>query len=655
MQKLISDLSVALHKQTMYPGGHPLVDEAVGTLLVRLRQTLADRPSLAIGVAPSQLIVSGHPPRITSAVERDLASKLHRRNVGALKFQRGIDRDELAESLGALTREQAWAVGQAWPHVQLVPLAYDQLQLDEDPTPKPEPDLWLGLAQSVLDLEGREPSEVLADPALIALAIKAQQHDPGFDERVIDYVEEFTRTSRHRGSADAVAAERIIGAMIGVLDPETLRRLLGFDGDVNRRREFVTGLMAVVGVETVLALTHAAAQVSDESISPALVKLFAKLAENAGRGTTSSRAASDQALRQQVIGLVEGWTLPEGQLAGPTEYDGLFAGDHTSRAAERAHLCEPSRIVKMSLEIGEISAAAEAAADRMVLEGHVAELLELLDAASEEVASLAALRRRVVSPDTIREVLHHLPVNFDALSALTSALGVGAAPPLLDALAAEEDRTTRHRLLELISGLGAGVGAEVAARVEGGVWYVQRNMLALLNQLPETPAGFNAQPFARTPDSRVRFEAVKLLMRDPATRDRAVCEALSATDERILRLALNAAAERCPAPAVTLLVRMLTEPGLAAGLQPIAARALAQSTSPAAVECLVGLCMAPRRMFRRPGLVPRSPVLIAALGGLATRWSGSTRAAPVLQLAAKHADPEVRAATRTDAAETAGP
>ncbi|MBA2627555.1 MAG: hypothetical protein H0U85_06050, partial [Gemmatimonadales bacterium] len=642
---LITEFSVALHKYTIYPAGHPLVDEAAGSLLARLEAILATRPTLAIGVAPTQLIIGGVATEASSAVARELASKLHRRNVGGLKCTPGIERAELGEALGALAREQgasqpddaAAVTEQSWPHIRIFPLTYEQLHLDDDrPASDATDDLWLGLARSALDAEDRAESAVLNDPVLVARAIAARKGDAAYDETIIDYLGEFTKASRREGGAEAVAGQRFVAAVVASLDQPTLRRLLELGGDGERRREFVARATEVMGVEAVVQLVTAAGEVSGQALSPALLRMFGKLSEYAARGPAALRTQAEHELRSQVTALLDGWQLPAGSVDTAAEYQALAAGRlrRTPLAeAAAAHPCEPERVLHMSLETGVMSPATDRAADQMVAEGRVGELLGILREAPVESAELDGLRERILSVGTVREVTERRPLDLAVLAILTEAIGPPAASPLLDTLAGEDDRTMRRRLLELLAGLGPSIGPEVVARLEAPEWYVQRNMLALLNALPEAPPGFSPEPFMRHEDVRVRQEAFKLMLRDPALRDAAVCDGLRARDDRTLRMALAAAEERCPPAATALLVQLVTEGPLDASLQPLALRALAQSGSPAALNCLVTACLARRRFFRRQRLAAKSPAMIAALSGLAARWRGSPRAAEVLALA----------------------
>ncbi|MDQ2670571.1 MAG: hypothetical protein M3Y31_08075, partial [Gemmatimonadota bacterium] len=171
---------------------------------------------------------------------------------------------------------------------------------------------------------------------------------------------------------------------------------------------------------------------------------------------------------------------------------------------------------------------------------------------------------------------------------------------------------------------------------------VQRNLLRVLGRLPIVPPGFDASPFAAHQDPRVRREAVKLLLTDPARREDALVTALEAPDLPTVRLGLLAAAEDCPDAAVPLILRRLSADGLDGELRALALRAVAPVRIPQVLDTLIAACVVRGPFFIGRRLAPKSPPLLAALVGLATHWQGDARAERALALAARVRDVEVR-------------
>src|SRR3954467_9434270 len=90
------ELSITLNKHAIYPQSHPLLDVAVDGVATRLATLfVGHRDSLSIGVARRQLIIEGVATDPLNPVLKELAQKLHNHHVGAVKFIRGITRDEL--------------------------------------------------------------------------------------------------------------------------------------------------------------------------------------------------------------------------------------------------------------------------------------------------------------------------------------------------------------------------------------------------------------------------------------------------------------------------------------------------------------------------------------------------------------------------------
>ena len=80
------EFSIALHKNGIYPKGHPLLEAAVAGVSRKIGILLNDsRPTLSIGVARKQLIIEGVATDAKHPVLGELASRLHRHSLGAVR------------------------------------------------------------------------------------------------------------------------------------------------------------------------------------------------------------------------------------------------------------------------------------------------------------------------------------------------------------------------------------------------------------------------------------------------------------------------------------------------------------------------------------------------------------------------------------------
>ena len=220
---------------------------------------------------------------------------------------------------------------------------------------------------------------------------------------------------------------------------------------------------------------------------------------------------------------------------------------------------------------------------------------------------------------------------------------------MLDALAKSQSRAVRRRALDLLVQLGPGVAPLAAERFADAPWYVQRNLLVVLDRLTAWPAGFSPPAYAAHADARVRREMIRVLLKRASERDRAICAGLRDADEQVVRTALSAAIEKCPAAAIPLVVARLATRELDPELELLAMRVLATTRTPAALEALMRRSIAGTGWLRRRRLAVKSPQLLVALTALASHWPHEPAAARVLARARKHEDAEIRAAAWREA------
>jgi hypothetical protein len=172
--------------------------------------------------------------------------------------------------------------------------------------------------------------------------------------------------------------------------------------------------------------------------------------------------------------------------------DGLFRGFIASgRLEPAASLAEDLRRLG---EEGRIPAAARAQLDEAMARMATAEsVAAMFDALNRRGAQAAALGRR-----------------------LMDALGKAAARGFLVALAEEQDKSRRRRILDLLVSMGPVIAPPAIELLTDQRWYVVRNMIVLLQKVGEQSALPEVRRCAEHYDLRVRLEAIKwLLAYDP--------------------------------------------------------------------------------------------------------------------------------------------
>src|SRR5438105_11845635 len=405
-----------------------------------------------------------------------------------MTFRRGVEAVEVAAVLKALAvdaerRGQPLGLGppeglRAWAHVQLHPLTYERLELVDDGAAASErgaraAQLWVGLARAALTAHAGNDRPTPTEPAVIARAIDDHPRTDAaaYDQVIVGYLLQIADELKTAGSADAAALRRRTSRLIRALKPETLRRLVDMGGDFTQRRKFVHDSTDGMAVDAVLEIVQAAADSSHQTISHSLVRMLSKLAAHAEGGAAEVRPQADAALRDQVRQLLQGWTLTD-----PTPGAYGAALQRMARAApERAaatgeHAAEPDRIVAMALEVDAVNPHVLAAADRVVREGRLGQLLDALSEVPESHGAAPEVWARLATADVVRQLATRDPVDFRTLERLVPRVGLPAASPLLDALAAAEARGLRRGLLAQLARMGPEIGSLVIQRLGDPRW-----------------------------------------------------------------------------------------------------------------------------------------------------------------------------------------
>ena len=665
LSDFVIELSIALHKHAMYPDGHPSLETSRMRVLRRLDPLLAERRTLSLGVARDQLIIEGVATDPRHPLLQGLARQLHAHDAGAVTFLAGIADEEMDQVLRMLARDPERESARthtrtgsqqvtSWPHVRLFPLSYDQLGLldggegeteeSNAPARPAASQLWLDLARAALQTDAPASSET--DPDLVAGAINSHDREQAYDQVITGYLLKLANELASGDRADSAVLRRRVSRLIGALEPDQLRRLVALGGDSAQRRRFLLDATDGLAVDAALTLVRSAADASQRVISTSLLRLFGKLAAHAERGDDTVRAEAEGALREQMRQLVAGWALPDPTPGAYAVVLDRMAPDasHFVGPVDGTHGCEPLRLVQMSIEAGAIGRATTDAVEAIVKSGQTGTLVSILSQADPDNETARTIGDRLATEEHLRRLLASPAPDGDQVDWVVGRLGERAAGPLLDVLGTSSSRATRRKVLGLLAQLGPALGPAAAARLPGAPWYFQRNLLILIDRLGTWPQGFSLASYAGHADARVRREAVRMLLRiAPADqRDAAILAALGDSDDQVVRLALGAAADHCPAAAIPRIARRVADRRLESDLDLLAVKVLATSSDPVALDCLLSCVTTGRGWFGGRRLAPRSPRLLAALAALVARWPADPRAVPVLTRASRHADPAVR-------------
>ena len=651
-------VSIALHKHGTYPPGHPALVSADSALTLATESLFAERASLGIGVARRTLLIDGVPTDSTNAVVKELAERLHRREVGGIMLRRGVTADELSEALQQLSadpqlfRERLHGHGEplpTWPHIDIVPPAFRRLALADEDGGETADDgaaqkLWLMLAAATLDKGGDGAvSEDEAQPERLASRINACARERRSARDVGEMLVRLGRYARGAEGAERRALEGQVRSLVSQLSPEALSWL--FTGQNQEdRRVLMTEAVDALPVDTVVELLKAAGESNEQNISHFMVRMLRKLA---GQAKVSGDAGTqgDTELRDAAREIVDNWTLEDPNPLEHTRLLDQLSQFEVSKVEGTVPLSgEGLRLMQIAVETNASGDHVLEAIELMLEARELVPLLDLLASAPEAPDTVKLARRHLGSPEILRRVLLEEPIDAVGSQRLLDETGPDGAAGLLDALAISESQGTRRLILERLAVMGGEIGPLLAERLPRVPWYVQRNLLALLARLKTLPAGFDARAYAENPEVTVRFQALSVMVRQPKEREEAIHLALADSDPRVVRLGLDAAAGGLPRQAVTRLMVLINNAARPVELRLRAIRLLAQAPTPATRDWLLERVLTKRTLFRGPRLAPKSPEMLAALEVLGRKWRTHPQAAYALKLAGESGDPELAAA-----------
>lgn len=699
LSDFLVELSIAMQKHAIYPPGHPLLDQAVDGVMRKLSLLLAERPTLSIGIARRQLVIEGVGTDPEHPLLKELAARLHKHNLGAVKFTKGLTRADLGDALATLAVDPgrtseplgdiAARLSERWTNVRLFPLNYERLQLLQGDVPGAQrggstkaSQLWVGMARAAMMIEeDADLDQQDMSPLVVAEAIDQRQHEEAYDQVIVGYLLQIAdELKKAGGSHEAIELQRRVSELVKELNPASLRKLIEMGGDLAQRKQFLFSASQGMTVEAVLDLVRAASSEGSQTISHSMMRLFSKLGKYAeGQPDAARRAEADKSVREHLGKLISEWNLDD---PNPTAYgralQKMALTDARAGDSEYTEL-EPERLVQMALELGTSGPRLEAALDAMINSARFDTLLRVLDSAPDP-AFAECVWQQLDSRDILWAALSEARIDIAVIERIVKRKRLSAIDPVLDVMERTPDAKVRERLLDVLLMLGDSIGPYLVRRLEGVRLDLQRELFLTLGRLQNLPGDFQVSRYLLHSDPAVRREAVRLLLKFVETREQAIVAGLTDTDERAVFHALTAALESgCPPRALALVRQRINESGMDPSLMTLAIRVVAQADSGATAPAAQGgggrgrtsqmmramnpdanpaaaaatnrktldwmmSRVAHRTFFGRWKLHQKSPEMLAALAALSAYWTQLPEVQEIVALAQKQNDPDLRKA-----------
>jgi hypothetical protein len=515
-------------------------------------------------------------------------------------------------------------------------------------------ELWIGLARAAISADaGTAPEAVPLEPSAVAHSIDEHHGAEAYDQVIVGYMTQIARELRTSAGAETEALRRRASRLVKDLRPGTLRRILEMGGDVGQRAAFVLDSAQGMSAEAALDVVKAAAAAGGQTISHSLLRMLSKLAVHSDEATASAAAKpmAGEGLREQIGRLLSDWTLedpnPESHRQLLQQF-AIAARGVARPAGERVFDGQDSlRIVQMSLESGASGPLVDRAVDEVVALGQTAALVALVSSPPDGAeATTQEVLARVVHPSNVSALLTSEPLDIESLDSVLPFMTPEGYEVVLGALASAESRATRRKLLDRLAKARCDLTAAVGAWLEDDRWYVQRNMLVLLERFGRLPEGFSIGDWTTHPDARLRSEAIRLQLAIRGEREAAIRTALWDGDSRVIRVGLGALSQDGSPELASRVVQIAVARELDDEIRLSAVAVLGRLRQPEALDALLHLADGGRTLFGRQRLAGKTPLLVAVIRSLAESWFTDSRAAAMLAVAAASSDTELVEAAR---------
>ncbi len=334
-----------------------------------------------------------------------------------------------------------------------------------------------------------------------------------------------------------------------------------------------------------------------------------------------------------------------GDLPDSGETEGKEAGGPTGsgRAYTWVGEPEPERILKMSLEVDETAPLTRRSVTRMIEEGHISGVIDLLEGAPVDNTTMVEAFGWVARPRVIRGLLAAQPPDLATLDRLIPRLGEGLAGPLLDVVDETDDGEVRSQIEERLIRLGSGIGPLLVARLSDQRSPVRLTALRTLARLPERPTGLDLSGCLGDADPEVRKAALGIGSAGGVEERRAALKAaLRDPDPGIARFGIEELVRDCPSGMDRNLVRLVEDRHFAPPVRQAGIRAMTRIRTEETRQTLVGLVWE-RRFLWFYGLRPKGMEMMEGLSTLARAYAQEPRVQRILQAARRSRDGQVRA------------
>ncbi len=562
LSETITNLNLSRRNVSIYPRGHPAVEQSLKRACDSFRKLLGLKPEVVLAVAKDSLIFDDFTLDKKNSVYREFALTLSRMNIVTVTFQSGVTVDELYEfhmllsmsskDLSSYALLQETVQGAQFTHIKIGLIDYGAFSfsegsMDEEPS---EGHLWeryvFGLLEGTLQTEDVPevvqdvPSEKLARFLNNALAERLME---GAYERVVNAF-----MGKMRGKGFSLKGIRKLTELINGLRPELKREFLAsavktLSGDIPATEKALEDLPLDNALELLKMINEQKLDLPEQ-----LANLFDKLARFHREGI-EDRFFGGNVVMDDIVLSPDAEGSPWTDMSGPgrneeyeSEIRNLLQTDVpealSGELKELKEECSDERIEKDFNEAiltfllpGSTSeedceyflSILREQADHFLWTGQYGEVLRIMKVLDGTIAKsgfadkTSGTLQYYRSPEFVSRLVDSLRIMGrqarEEAVLLCEYYGEEVIPPLVNALIDEESQAVRRFLLSLIGHFGENAVAEAVKRLGDNRWFVKRNMIFIIGECAGREALGHVRPYCSHDNPKVSFEAMKCLLK----------------------------------------------------------------------------------------------------------------------------------------------
>lgn len=560
LSEALIQLNISRRNVSIYPRGHPSVERSLDRAFDSLRKLLTLKPEIVLAIAKDTLIFDDRAMEKKNPVHREFALTLSRMNIVSVTFLRGITKDELYEFhmlvSGNVKDQSGYASLQEslrkFSHIHIGLVDYGAFSFSEGKQEEParEGHLWERYVYGLLEgtLETEEAAEAVEEVPSGTLSrflngAITESIVEGAAERVVSAFMRKTPEKAFSARGIKRLVELINGLKSGLKKEFLSCAVKTFAGDIAATEKTLDGL----SLDTVMDMLKVINE-HDIALPGQLEKLFEKFMRLHQEGIDdrffNERVIMDDIiLSPDVAGPMkeEKTEAPAADEVYRRQVRQLLLTDAPSVAAEELkelkRECRDDHIEKdfnetvlefllpesSEEDYGYFVALLKEQADQFLWTGQYGEVMRIVKVLESNISenrfvektseSLMYYRSR----EFISKLVDSLRIMGRQMREeavlLCEYYGEDILPELFNALIEEESQTVRRFFLSLIAHFGDKAIPEAVKHLGDSRWFVKRNMLFVMGECGGRNAISHVQPYCRHENPKVRFEAIKGLLK----------------------------------------------------------------------------------------------------------------------------------------------